>query len=585
VVSPPEPADRGDELAAPPLACAYLSHFALQLLGRRDPACLEHPAVVVSEDRPQGVVREANRLARAARVLPGMRYAAALALCADLRAGVVEDTQERIAADELCDRLRQLSPRVEPSQLEPGVFWLDASGLGGLWPDLQHWAQAIRDELALAGLQGSVAVGWSRFAVYALARQVRGVAVSADPQSERQRLGLVRLNALGAALGLPPALRDALALLGVHTLGQFLSLAPEDLRERYGETALQLHRRARDQLIEPLRPLLPAPPLQLHRDVEPPDDQRDRLLFIAKGLLVDLLKTAASQHSSVASLHLRLELERPWRNRQRDRGQEGPAEKPADSKGKSQPLPAAQLVQTAVQTAEPSLYEPQWLELLRLRLDSLELPARVERLGLRAEVVPATAQQLRLWQLLAEAGGLARRDLAAASEALIKLRAALGDDVVLRAEPRSAHLPEARFRLLPWQGALPAAKIPAGIADPPPLVRRLLPRPQVLPSRPKHEPDGWLLADWRQGAVSKLWGPFRFSGGWWGRPAEMAGQEGAGRDPAGRDPAGRDSAGSASRGPSEVRRDYWYVLTERGDLLWVFYDHVRKLWFLHGTVA
>jgi hypothetical protein len=65
----------------------------------------------------------------------------------------------------------------------------------------------------------------------------------------------------------------------------------------------------------------------------------------------------------------------------------------------------------------------------------------------------------------------------------------------------------------------------------------------------------------------------------------MAGQEGAGRDPAGRDPAGRDSAGSASRGPSEVRRDYWYVLTERGDLLWVFYDHVRKLWFLHGTVA
>lgn len=568
-MSAAEAAAGRDGPGPPPLACVYLAHFALQLLGRRDPACLQHPAVVVSEDRPQGLVREANRLARAARILPGMRYAAALALCADLRAGVVDAAQEQRAVDELSACLRQLSPRVEPSAEEPGVFWLDASGLGGLWPALQDWAQAIRDALALLGLQGSVVVGWSRFAVYALARQVRGAAVSADPLSERQQLGAVRLSALGTALGLPPALRDALALLGVHTVGQFLRLPPEDLRERYGEPALQLHRRAGDLLIEPLRPQSPEAPLQLHRDVEPPDDQRDRLLFIAKGLLVELLKRAAKQQHSVAALHLRLELERPWRSRQRDRGDPDRAGPRRGAPG-DPALPAAQLISTAVQAAEPSLYEPQWFELLRLRLDSLALPARVERLGLRAEVVPATAQQLRLWQLLAEAGGLARRDLTAASEALVKLRAALGDEAVLRVEPRSAHLPEARFRLQPWQGGLPAAKVPADLVEPPPLMRRLLPRPQVLPSRPKHEPDGWLLADWRQGAVSKLWGPFRFSGGWWGRPGDAAAKE---------------AGGEGGRGSGEVRRDYWYVLTERGDLLWVFYDHVRKLWFLHGIVA
>ena len=133
----------------PPLACILLPHFALQVLARRIPDCLAFPAVVVAEDRPQGLVREVNRLARAARILPGMRYAAALALCADLRAGVVEARDEALAALELAEVLRQFSPRVEPSSEEHGVFWLDTSGLASLWPDLRAWAAeataALRD--------------------------------------------------------------------------------------------------------------------------------------------------------------------------------------------------------------------------------------------------------------------------------------------------------------------------------------------------------------------------------------------------------------------------------------------------------
>ena len=33
-----------------------------------------------------------------------------------------------------------------------------------------------------------------------------------------------------------------------------------------------------------------------------------------------------------------------------------------------------------------------------------------------------------------------------------------------------------------------------------------------------------------------------------------------------------------------VARDYWYIETDRGDLFWVFFDHRRKQWFLHGVV-
>lgn len=525
----------------PTLACVCLPHFALQVLGRRDPACLAFPAVVVTEDRPQGVVREANRLARAGRVLPGMRYAAALGLCADLRAGVVEPGDEQAVMDEVAERLRRCSPLVESGgrsagqgAAEPGVFWLDVTGLWSLWPDPQAWAETVRSEVQAAGFKSSVVVGFSRFAVYAIARQSQGVVVVSDPQAEARLRDRVHLASLGPALGLPPAVRDALYMLGIQTLGQLLALPELDLRERHGDAAWTLHRRARDGLVEPLRAVLPEAPLQRHRDIDPPDDQRDRLLFIAKGLLAELLKAAAQAHRSLAVLHLRLELEEPHRNRQI---------------AQAAPKGGERLVQSAVQTSEPSLWEPQWLELLRLRLDALHLPARAERLVLSAETQPATAHQLQMWQLLAEAGGLARRDPQAGREALARITAALGEQAVVRAELQSAHLPEARFRWLP-AGAAMATKALTPPRDPQ-LVRRIASKPVQLPSRPKHEPDGWLLADWRQGAVSRLWGPYRVTGGWWSR---------------------------------EVRRDYWFVETERGDLLWVFYDGVRRLWYWQGRV-
>ncbi|MBM4345514.1 MAG: hypothetical protein FJ100_19250, partial [Deltaproteobacteria bacterium] len=250
---------------------------------------------------------------------------------------------------------------------------------------------------------------------------------------------------------------------------------------------------------------------------------------------VELLRRVAEQRHSAVVLHLRLELERPHRDRRRD--DPGYRE-------------AAPVVETAVRAAEPTLYEPQWLDLLRIRLDAIRLPARAERMTLCADTQPATASQLRLWQLLAEAGGLTRRDLAKGAEALAQLRAAFGDEAIVVASLQPCHLPEAQVRLHPVQ-ALASPKPPEPVAELP-LVRRLRSAPLRMPTRPKHEPDGWLLGDWRMGAVVRLWGPFRLSGGWWVR---------------------------------QVQRDYHYALTERGDLLWVFYDEVRRLWFQAGEVG
>ena len=35
----------------------------------------------------------------------------------------------------------------------------------------------------------------------------------------------------------------------------------------------------------------------------------------------------------------------------------------------------------------------------------------------------------------------------------------------------------------------------------------------------------------------------------------------------------------------EVQREYLFVLTRRGELLWVYHDKRRRRWFLHGQVS
>jgi len=104
------------------LACVSLPAFPLQLLLRRHPEWAVYPAVVVAEDRPQGRILWISEKARRAGVLPGLSYAEALSLAANLRAGVVPATEVEAEVAALTERLRRFTPDIEPSSEEPGIF-------------------------------------------------------------------------------------------------------------------------------------------------------------------------------------------------------------------------------------------------------------------------------------------------------------------------------------------------------------------------------------------------------------------------------------------------------------------------------
>ena len=496
------------------LACVDLPAFPLQLLLRRHPDWCAHPAAVVAEDKPQGLLLWVNERARQQGVLPGLRYAAAFSLAATLRAGEVTPAESKKAIDDLTHRLMCFTPEVEPSAQEPGVFWLSGAGLQRLYASAQQWAHAVHQDLRAQGFAVNLAVGFTRFGSYAVAKAKEGIAIFRDPAEERIAAHAVPLS----RLNIEPEFRDAIFKLGVKTVGDLLALPPGGLRERFGKEAHRLYRLAAGDLWTPLEPQAPEEPALQKYILDDAENDTARLLFLIKQLLHPLLAKLAKRHQALTALWFSLLIDHgDW-------------------------------LKEPLRPAEPTLDAMQILDLVRLRLESLKLSAGVVEIELSAETCAATSEQLRLF---AEKPS---RDLDAANRALARLRAEFGDESVVCAKLTDGHLPEARFT---WE-PLHRVKLPRNDLNnlndlnSPVLVRRVFAKPKPLAGGPYHShEDGWLILGPKHSTVDKLSGPYVFSGGWWNR---------------------------------EIQREYYYAETRRGDLLWLYYDRVRRKWFWQGTV-
>ena len=619
------------------LACVDLPALPLQLLLRRHPDWAGCPSAVVAEDKPQAPILWVNESAREHGAAPGLRYAQGLSLVAGLRAGVVSAPEIAAAVEELGGILRRFSPSVEPAA-EPGLFWLDASGLSRLHPSLPRWARSIVRELGAANLRGAVVVGFTRFGTAALARLTRGARVIGSPEEERSLACRVPLKLLVRAsshrehsratgrtrrasarldstrVDIDPALCDALARLGVPDVGGLLRLPAGGLLERFGPEAERLHRLAAAALWAPLQPVPEVSPAREVLELDEPETDRTRLLFLLKRRLDRVLWSLAERHEALAALHVSMRVdsrgESQVNNRQSTVDSEEAAARSSGrnaelfvrenrqqsnraTSNKQQATAQASLssdcllpVSFSLRPAASTLDGVQLLELVRLRLESLALPAGVLAVELQAEAAPAVEEQL---QLFAQKPP---RDLGAANRALARVRAEMGEGVVVRAVLRDKHLPEACFawepleRLelarvgeprgvvgvgeggepegrtgascapgKPREGANERLVRPEGLPAPVrPLVRRLLREAELLRGEDPGASHGPLYASRDlppRPARQPRGGPYVLSGGWWRK---------------------------------EVCREYHFAESRSGALLWLYYDRQRRRWMLQGTV-
>jgi protein ImuB len=525
------------------IACLNLPEFPLQLLLRRHPEWSGHAVAVVDRDAAQGLILWSNERARESRILPGLRYASALSLLPSLRAGVVARPDIDAAIASLTGQLRFYTPDVEPSHDEPGVFWLGASGLSLLYPSLVRWAELIRDEATRAGFRAAVVVGFTRFGTCALAKTVAAAIANAggaetgpgrakhgpggeatgparagqpcvleSPADERSGAARVPL----ARLSLDPAVRDTLERLGITTLGGFLALPANGVRTRFGEEAHRFHRAASGDLATPLQPAPPPEPLASSVHLDDPETSLERLLTVVERELRSLARSLDEHGRVLAAVATQLVFDDGTRTAER------------------------------LQPASPTLDLAQIVELLRLRLASVlaaHANARgVTDLHLECEGAAAAHAQSELF------AAKPPRDSAAAARAMARVRAELGDDAVVRAVLRDAHLPEARFA---WERVDAVAPPKPRAVRTPPLVRRIHAR--ALPFSPGRHRDAQaeLIRHIDEGTVRETLGPYIVAGGWWTR---------------------------------EVQREYYFVRIATGRVLWMYYDRRRMGWFIQGEV-
>ena len=486
-------------------ACAEIPALPLQLLLRGHSGWRGHPAVVVPQDLPQSPVLWANERARQAGVVPGLSYASALTLASGLRAGVVPDAEVARAIDEVTEALRRFSPHVEPARDEPGVLWLDASGLERLHASLTEWAQSIRDALGRLGYDAVIVVGFSRFGTYAAARITRGIRVLVDPDEEQTLGRQVSLR----RLYLPPETLDALGRLGVTTIEDLLRLPAGGLLERFGPIVEHLHRMASGDLWIPLQPVPAADPVRRHVVLDTPESDAQRLLFIVKQIVDPLLTMLALRGHALTALDLRLRMGTgAWSSQ-------------------------------VIRPAAPTLDAVRVADLVRLRLETTRVDQGVVEVVVDAAGAPATPEQL---AVLPAAGPA--RDLESGTRALDRLRARYGDDAVTCGTLREGHLPEARFG---WEPVTRLRMAQPRLVEKRVLVRRIFKRPLPLDGdTPPIAGAPPAVAGRGQAA-----GPYIVSGGWWIR---------------------------------ETHRAYYFMEGRGGELWWVFYDGVRRRWYLHGRV-
>lgn len=411
----------------------------------------------VSSPGQRPAILAVNPAARRQGVWPGMALSAARALAIELMVQTRNPRLEAEALDGIATWALQFTP--ELSLAPPEAVLLEIGGCLKLFGGLARLLERVRIGLLDLGLEAIPAVAPTPTGAHILARAGLELQV-ADLASLRRHLAALPLDALDQ----PAETLDALARLGLKTLGDCLALPRAGLARRFGTGLLDELDRALGQRTDP-RPWFALPEgFAASLELVAPVAEVDALLFGVKRLVTQLCGWLAARNAGVRRLTLVLAHER-------------------------QPATAIVLALTAPQRDAQHL-----LALLRERLARQDLAAGVAGLALRAEeTAQLVPQNFSLF-------GDRERIRADCLNLVERLQARLGPEAVTGLALCPEHRPE-----LAWRETAAGQ----GAAE----LRYPL-RPAWLLSRPRPL-AGHGAGPWLAGPMALLAGPERIESGWW----------------------------------------------------------------------
>ncbi|MCA0872631.1 DNA polymerase Y family protein [Seohaeicola saemankumensis] len=522
------------------------------------------PLAVVAEQSNMQVITALNAQAEMAGLRVGQPVRDAHAMCA----GLVTRTRSAAAETAFLTALRRWAGKFSPWVAEepPDGLVIDLTGCAHLFGGEAGLLSVIETDCADMGLSVRLGIADTLGAAWALARYAgqaaqadrSGDAIDQEARATRSRAvkrrhwtrggtapqiqpvpdTVGRIAETGqtygalsdlpiAALRLDGATAAQLSRLGLRRIGDLLGQPRAGLARRFGRGLVMRLDQAMGSAPEPVSPARPPHRFAVRLTLPDPIGLKEDLLAGIDRMLPRLCRMLEGKGRGARTL--RLEAHRTDQ--------------------------AAEVVDVGL--ARPSFDAHRIRPLLEMKLDQIDAGFGIDMLRLEALQSEPVHARTAVGHL--QAGAAVQQRLAgntAVDDLIGRLGARVGMEAITRRHPASSHIPEKTAQTLAAAWSDPARDWPAP-ANPRPL---LMWRPE-----PVHAPDvpalparfRWRGRDW---ALAQGTGPERIAPEWW-------------LD----DPDWRSGV-----------RDYWTVVTEQGDRLWLFYGHGGAMssgWFCQGSFA
>jgi protein ImuB len=501
------------------ILCLWFPLWPIQRLRHKRPELRTIPLVVYVETRGKAAVASASPQAQQHGIRIGMPLAEAKAICAKAHFDLHDAEADVTTLRRLALWCQRYAPWIAVER--PDSLILDITGCGHLFGGEEELTKQAVEQLTRLGFVAKAAVAQSARVAWAVARYQSSNVLIVAAGAHGQALDSLPVEAL--RLG-----EECLRLLwqfDIRTIGQLRQLPRASLPARFGADILQRLDQGLGEIPEPFTWERARAPVEASWTFECPCSDRHAVELVFERLLKQMLTKLQPQHLGIQRLRCTfqvLELE-PYG------------------------------FTVGLLHANDSL--GYLMELLRLHLDRVRLPAEITGATLRADlIVPLEFRQGRLF---ADATVAERWRRVPALVEVLSNR--LGKQAVLRPRLLPEAQPELAWSYEPW--------LEQEVSAPPKSWHKekatgALIRPLLLESSPipiaviANVDSGAPLRFTWQGqtfAVARHWGLERIETGWW-------------------------------RG-CQVRRDYYLVETTAGERFWLFRETAKGAWYFHGIFA